>query len=252
MFHKINLDISNMNPEILTKPLGLEHPSVKKVLEIAEEIMNKNKVLNVDNLYNLTKKRLKIPKRGLFSIIQFLLDKKILIEGSKFSKETIFLNKLRYNIYRFIERTGGSHFSLIRKNVIADHSDNLGSSGQLIWHLEMLLKFRYIKKIKVGNYSVFLPFEMDEELGKINFLIKDRINRKILNLLIEQESSKQSEVYKQINENRENVYYRINNLIEYNIIIVKEEFDNSLSLNPNQKNLIVKVLKKNLIHKIKV
>ncbi|NVM37135.1 MAG: hypothetical protein HWN81_16170 [Candidatus Lokiarchaeota archaeon] len=233
-----------MKPNIITKTLGLEHPSVKKVLEIAEEIMNKNKVLNVENLYNLAKKRLKIPKRGLLSIIHFLLNKKILIEGSKFSKETLFSNKLRYNIYQFIKTTGGSHFSLIRKNVIADHSDNLGSSGQLIWHLEMLLKFRYIKKVKVGNYSVFLPFEMDEELGTINFLLKDKINRKILNILIEQESIKESDVYKLINEKRENVYYRINNLIEHNLIIVKEEFDNFVYLNPNQKNKIIQISKR--------
>ncbi len=233
-----------MKPKIITKSLGLDHPSVKKVLEIAEDIMNKNKVLNVENLYNLAKKRLKIPKRGLLSIIHFLLNKKILIEGSKFSKEMLFSNKLRYTIYRFIKTTGGSHFSLIRKNVIADHSDNLGSSGQLIWHLEMLLKFRYIKKVKVGNYSVFLPFEMDEDLGKINFLLKDRINRKILNILIEQESIKQSEVYKLINEKRENVYYRINNLIEHNTIIVKEEFDNYVYLNRNQKNKIIQISKR--------
>ncbi len=233
-----------MKPKVITKTLGLEHPSVKKVLEIAEEILNKNKVLNVENLYNLAKKRLKIPKRGLLSIIHFLLNKKILIEGSKFSKETLFSNRLRYNIFRFIKRTGGSHFSMIRKNVIADHPDNSGSSGQLIWHLEMLLKFRYIKKVKIGNFSVFLPFEMDEELGKINFLQKDKINRKILNTLIEKESIKQSEIYKQINEKRENVYYRINNLIEHKLIIVKEEFDNFVYLNPNQKNKIIQISKR--------
>ena len=242
-----------MKPKIITQTLGLEHPSVKMVLEIAEEIMKKNKVLNIENLYNLAKKRLKIPKKGLLSIIHFLLNKKIIIEGSKFSKETVFLNKLRYNIYRYIKRTGGSHFSMIRRDLLAVHSNNSGSSGQLVWHLEMLLKFSYIKKIKVGNYSVFLPFEMDEELGKINFLLKDIINRKILNIMIEQESIKQSEVYKQINENRENVYYRINNLIDYNIIIVKEEFDKVICLNPNQKKIIGQMLKNNnSIHKIEV
>ncbi len=232
-----------MKIQILAKPIGLEHPSVKRVLEIAEEIMNKNKILNIENLYNLAKKQLKIPKSGLISIIQFLINKKILIEGSKFSKETVLSNRLRYNIFRFIKNNGAVHYSLIRKILKDDQTNNLVGSGQLVWHLEMLLKFEYIKKIKVGNYSVFLPFEMDKEMGVLYFLIRDKINRKIVKLLIEQESIKKSEVYKQINENRENVYYRINNLIAHNLLLVKEELDNFIYINPNMKDLIIHILK---------
>ena len=70
-----------MKTEFFFEPIGEDHPSVKKVLEIAEEIMSKNKVLNVENLYNIAKKRLKLPRNGLLSIIQFLINKKLLIEG---------------------------------------------------------------------------------------------------------------------------------------------------------------------------
>ncbi|MFX0136039.1 MAG: hypothetical protein ACFFDN_20530 [Candidatus Hodarchaeota archaeon] len=233
-----------MKIQILAKPIGLEHPSVKRVLEIADEIMNQNKILNIENLYNLAKKELKIPKSGLISIIHFLINKKILIEGSKFSKETVLSHRLRYNIFRFIKNNGAVHYSLIRKILKDDQTGNIVSSGQLVWHLEMLLKFEYIKKIKVGNYSVFLPFEMDKERGVLYFLIRDKINRKIVKLLIEQESIKKSEVYKQINENRENVYYRINNLIAHNLLLIKEELDNLIYINPNIKNIIIKILKK--------
>jgi len=232
-----------MKIQILAMPIGLEHPSVKRVLEIAEEIMNKNKILNIENLYNLAKKQLKIPKSGLIAIIHFLINKKILIEGSKFSKETVLSNRLRYNIFRFIKKNGAVHYSLIRKILKDDQTDNVVSSGQLVWHLEMLLKFEYIKKIKVGNYSVFLPFEMDKEMGVLYFLIRDKINRKIVKLLIEQESIKKSEIYKQINENRENVYYRINNLITHNLLLIKEELDNFIYINPNMKDLIIHILK---------
>ena len=241
--YRIKEVISNMKTQILAKPFGLKHPSVKRVLEIAEEIMNKNKILNLENLYNLAKKQLKIPKSGLISIIHFLINKKILIEGSKFSKETVLSNKLRYNIFRFIKNNGAVHYSLIRKILKDDQTGNVVSSGQLVWHLEMLLKFEYIKKIKVGNYSVFLPLEMDKEMGVIYFLIRDKINRKIVNLLIEQESIRKSEIYKLINEKREYVYYRINNLLEHNILLVKEELDNLIYINPNKEDLIIHVLK---------
>lgn len=236
--------ISFMKTEIITQPIGLEHPSVKSVLEIAEEIMNQNKILNVENLYNLAKKRLKLPRRGLLSIIHFLINKKILIEGSKFSKETVLSNRFRYNILRFLRRNFSAHFSMIRKMVVINESGNLGSSGQLIWHLEMLLKFNHIKKIKVGNYTVFLPYEMDQELGIFYFLLHGKINKKIIDLLIERESVKKSEIYKEINEKRENVYYRIKNLIEHNLLIVKKELDNKVFIYPSKREIVKQILKK--------
>ena len=80
----IRLIISNMKPQILTKEIGLEHPTVKRVIEIAEGILSENKVLNIETLYNVAKKSSKIPKNGLLFIIQLLITKKILIADSKF------------------------------------------------------------------------------------------------------------------------------------------------------------------------
>ena len=57
--------------------ISLEHPTVKKVIKIAEDIVNENKILNIDTLYYRAKRSLKIPRRGLNTIIQYLLNKKI-------------------------------------------------------------------------------------------------------------------------------------------------------------------------------
>ncbi|GAH20078.1 unnamed protein product, partial [marine sediment metagenome] len=57
--------------------IGLEHPSVKQVVEIAEEILDENKVLSIDTLYYRAKKRLKLSRKGLNAIIQFLTNNKI-------------------------------------------------------------------------------------------------------------------------------------------------------------------------------
>ncbi|GAH04445.1 unnamed protein product, partial [marine sediment metagenome] len=119
-----------MKIQIISGPIGVDHPSVKRVLEIAEEIMRKNKILNIENLYNLAKKRLKIPRNGLLSIIQILINKKILIEGSKFSKETVLSNHIRNGIYNYIRIHPGVHFSILRKKALPEEK---GSSGQLVW-----------------------------------------------------------------------------------------------------------------------
>ena len=228
-----------MKPQILTKAIGLENPTVKRVIEIAEEIFSKNKVLNVETLYNVAKRRLKIPRNGLLVIIQFLINKKILIEGSKFSKETVLSNFVRNRIYSYIIMNPGVHFSILRKKAL---SEEVGSSGQLVWHLEMLLKFNYINKIKVGHYTVFLPYELDENVGRILFILRDRINNKIIHLLIENETFIKSDIYKEIDEKRENVYYRINNLLEHGIITINQDLDKEMCINNDLKEDIINIL----------
>ncbi|MFX1278967.1 MAG: hypothetical protein ACFFA3_06080 [Promethearchaeota archaeon] len=228
-----------MKTEIYSKPIGEDHPNVKKVLEIAEEIMNKNKVLNIENLYNIAKKRLKLPRNGLLSIIQFLINKKLLIEGSKFSKETVLSNQIRKRILDYIFLNPGVHFSDLRKAALPEE---MGSSGQLVWHLEMLLKFNYIHKIKVGNYTVFLPINIDGNSGEIYFLLRDKINYKIFNLLNKQNSVIRPDIYKEINEKREDVYYRINNLLEFELLVVHPTSEKEIIINPNIKGRISDIL----------
>lgn len=235
----IQLVTSIMETKILSKSIGLEHPNVKRVIEIAEEIMSKNKVLNIETLYNVAKKSLKLPRNGLLFIIQFLINKKILIEGSKFSRETVLSNPTRRGLYSYIRANPGAHFSILRRNALSDES---GSSGQLVWHLEMLLNFNYIYKVKVGNYTVFLPIEMEIELGIINFLLRDKINRKIVDLLKTQSSIKNSEVFKYINEKREQVNYRLKNLIDYNLLCFKEDLSKEVYLNPDKQEDVINIL----------
>jgi predicted transcriptional regulator len=228
-----------MRTQIISGTLGEDHPSVKRVLEIAEDIMRKNKILNVENLYNLAKKQLKIPRNGLLSIIQFLINKKILIDGSKFSKESVLSNHIRNGIYNYIRLNPGVHFSMLRKKALPEEK---GSSGQLVWHLEMLLKFSYIKKIKVGNYTVFLPFGLSEDVGRVLFLLRDRINYKLIKLLTEEKNVFKSEIYKEIDEKREDVYYRINNLINHDLVTFSETSDQYLCIKLNVKEIIAEAM----------
>jgi predicted transcriptional regulator len=239
---KIEKNWDIMKEKIIAPPLSLENPNVQHIIAIAEDMMNQNKTLTIERLYNVSKKVLKIPRSGLISIIHFLINNHVLLEGSKFSRETVLENYLRKNILEYIQLNGCAHFSILRNEVISERDGNLGSSGQLVWHLEMLMKFNYIKKIKVGNYTVFLPIEMEVELGIINFLLKDEINRKIINLLTKQDSIKSSEIFKLIDENRGKVNYRLNNLNDYELICFKEDSSKEVYLNPDKKEDVNRIL----------
>ena len=230
--------MSNSN---LALSLTLNHPSVQSVIEIAKEVINNNNVLDTELLYTLAKRRLKFPRKGLLSIIQLLINKKVLVEGSKYTRDEILNNRYRFNLYNFLTSYLGAHFSTIRKQIITENSSTLGSSGQLIWHLEMLIKFNYIRKIKIKNYTVFLPYEIGDEIGLLHFVLRDEIYLKIIQLLISNEKLKKSEVHKLVDAKRETIYYRINNLIEFNIIELSGD-DKVLILNSSKKDDIISII----------
>ena len=104
------------------------------------------KILNINSLYYKAKKRLKIPRKGLKIIIQLLLNNKILVDRSRHIKKTVLSNYIRKRIYNFLQNNLGTHFSLLKRYFSS--KDKLKSPGELIWHLDMLIRFNYIKKIK--------------------------------------------------------------------------------------------------------
>ncbi|MCJ7651367.1 MAG: hypothetical protein MUP85_22390, partial [Candidatus Lokiarchaeota archaeon] len=51
-----------------------------------------------------------------------------------------------------------------------------------------------------------------------------------------------SEIYKKMQEKRENVYYRINNLINHGIITLNQDLENEMCINYDIKEVIVNIL----------
>jgi predicted transcriptional regulator len=222
----------------------LEDPSFQGVLEIAKGIIDKNKVLSTELLYSIAKKKLNIPRKGLLSIIQTLLNRKILVEGSKYTKDTVMKNPFRRMLYDFIKENKGTHFSLIRKQINFDDKGKIASPGRLIWHLEMLLKFNFIKKVKYKNYTLFLPLNIGEEEGIFHFLLRDEINLKIIKKVFELELIRGADLYKEIHEKRELVYYRVKNLIDHELLSIEEENNENVIINLKSCNLLKKILPK--------
>ena len=222
---------------------GLNEPHVRKVLNIAEEIMHSGKTLDVDHLCNVTKRELKLSGRKTLEIIDFLLGNHILIEGTRFSRDEILENTYRAQIWRLIKTFGGVHFSFIKKQVFFELSDTPGSPGQLLWHLGLLLRFKYVKRCKAKNYTIFMPATMDEEMGIVCFLLNDTRNLKIMNLLIQQPIIRKADIYDDTVEDRDAVRYRINNLKDFGLIEINKINQNELQLREDKRDIVVKALK---------
>ena len=228
--------------------LGLDHPSVQQVIQIALELTKEHKIINTELLYNRAKKELKIPRQGLNTIIQMLLIRKILINGSRFIKKTVLKNEIRYSIYWLVKSNIGVHFSFIKKEISQQKMSEMGV-GHLIWHLEKLIEFNLIKKVRVKNCTIFLPVEISDDKGILYFIMRDNLNRRIVKFLLEHESVNKADIYKYLNIKREKMYYRIKNLIKSEIISYIAEDEKNLSINLSKKDLIMEVVDNILYYK---
>jgi len=245
----INVNYSNpksfyiafmVNEKSYPLSLGLEHPSVQQVIQIALELTEEHKVINSELLYNKAKRILKIPGKGLKTIIQMLLNRKILVDGSRFTRETVLRNDFRYKVYKLIKTNIGAHFSFL-KNEVSNLKEGEMGVGHLIWHLEKLLEFNLIKRVKVKNCTIFLPVEIDDDIGVLHFFLRDDLNRKIVEFLLYNENVNKADIYKELNTKREKTYYHINKLIESELLSSNAE-DGIVFLNSSKKDLIIEVI----------
>ena len=148
--------------------------------------------------------------------------------------------------YHLIETYLGAHFSFLKKKLSQFKGDEIGT-GCLTWHLDKLISFNLIKKVKIKNYLIFLPIEISDEEGILYFILRNNLNRLIVNLLLEREAMYKAEFYKELHFNRAKLYYDIKNLIELGIISPLFDNENVVCINLDKLDSIKEVIL-NILH----
>ncbi len=225
------------------KDLHLNHPTIKRIFAIAQEINEKNLSLDVDSLYRTAKRELKIPRKSLLRIVNYLFNNKMLIRKPNITTKTVLINPNRKRVYDFIRQNIGASFSFIKKNSVLGIENSEISNGQIVWHLKMLLHFEFIKKIKIDNSSIFIPKEIKDDVGILHFFLRDALNRKIILFIIKNNNnSLLPEIFNILELDNFKVIDRANLLIDNEILLFDKE-STMLSLNPKKKDKLLEVLK---------
>ena len=97
-------------------------------------------------------------RQGITEIVKSLVQRNVIVEGSKLTREEILLNAKRSQIYNYIVENPGVYYYNIMKKL------NM-SSHVVIWHLNILVEFNYIGKTTIDNHDLY--FEINEDLDKV-------------------------------------------------------------------------------------
>ena len=183
--------------------------SILDIIDFLIYYLRKNETLNRD----------KIEK-----ILKTLIEKNLIIPGTKLVKENIFDNPKRKEIYEYIYINPGCNINDIM-NIL-----QIGSN-QVLWHLKFLIKFQFIREVDFDNQKTFFKFQLNEYYDKLFYYLRNERIIKILKLLkSSNEGINPTKISKLLKMHYYTLKKYLNVLSRLNLILLDDD-ENSYNLN---------------------
>ena len=190
------------------------------VLEVINEYLDKNRHFSINDILpfitsRFAKSGINLNINGIRTILRLLVEKNIIVEGSKLTKDDILSNINRNKIYNYICENPGIHFNKIVSSL------NL-NIPVVEWHLNMLIKFMYIEKEKIDNLDTYFNINVKSEDRMLIFLTSNDNYRRVIDFIREnQEGTSKHQISEQLNMHSTTVNKYIDRLLEYRILTKK-------------------------------
>jgi len=187
------------------------------VVEAIQGYLKNNRVLNMEKIIpylndKLRKSKTNISNGGLQKILISLVKKSIIIEGTTFIKKDVLKISKRKDIYDYIKENPGSYLNKIANKL------NI-SNIVVFYHLNILAKFNFIKKMNIDNHEVY--FDLNVNLRDTNklYLTSKEKSKKIINYLkINNFGISKTKLSRDLKIHYSTLKKYINSLVEFNII----------------------------------
>ena len=143
------------------------------VLDVVHEYLDKNRYLTTDKVIpfissRFSKGSVNINTNGIVEILESLVKKNHILEGSKLSKEHVLRNANRKSIFNIIKDYPGTYLSRIAKDL------NL-KKPIAEWHLSTLLKFKCVKKVKINGHEAYFEEKFEHEKPELlHFMLREK------------------------------------------------------------------------------
>ena len=211
-----------MSNELLYKTLNNISEEQILVLNIIQEYLNKNRTFNKIEIVpfinaKIAKKKINISYNGICEILKSLVEKNIIVEGSKLIKYDILSNLSRKKIYEFITKNPGVHFNKLVKSL------NI-SVFSVEWHLNILLKFNLIRKVKIENFDAYFDSKLPSKNDEILHIISREKCKEIIQYIVKQNNEGYSKNYlsKELKIHFNTISKYIEKLEEFGLLLKKE------------------------------
>lgn len=151
------------------------------VLNVVQEYLDKNRNFNMNRILPFINARFRnttinVNNEGISRILKSLLEKKLILEGSKLTKFEILSIPKRKRIFEFVLKNPGTYHREIAQELrFANHV--------ITWHLKMLVKFNFIKKTPIENKEIYYHYDLDFKYAIRYYYLRHKKIKIIINYL---------------------------------------------------------------------
>ena len=152
------------------------------VLDLVQEYIEEHQFFNASAIIpfissRFAKTSINISDQGIKSILQSLVKKNLIVDGSRLTRDRVLTNKNRKKIYDYILNNPGTYFyEIVKKTKL--------NIPVVEWHINILLNFNFIIKRKIGNQEVYFEIKYNQELDEtVHFIRKDK-SKKIIKFFL--------------------------------------------------------------------
>lgn len=196
------------------------------VLSVIQEFLDQNRPFEeatvVPYIQNkCTRSSINLSKQGIKMILQDLIRKYYVVQGSKLSREKILKNQNRRKIFNLIKNQPGIYFNrLVRRTKFANHV--------VSWHLNVLIKFNCVNKNTIGNHEVYYLSNVKFSNVKKHFYLSKRKGKEIIQYFNAHlgEGITKSRLERELNTHYNTVSKYVDNFFELKIL-KQENLENS-------------------------
>ncbi len=196
----------------------------KIVLNVVREYLDRNRYFNMKKILPFINSRFKmssinINNDGIHAILKSLVKKKLIVEGSKLTRDDILKFQKKKILYNFIKKNPGIYFNKIVKELKMN-------PHVVMWHLDILAEFNYIKKAVFRKHEIYFDSSIEFEDVKTNFFNFKEQSKKIMDYLKQTSTgTTKSQLSIDLGMHPYTITKYLHSLQEFNIVI-KENLSN--------------------------
>ena len=192
----------------------------KLVLDVIQDYLDKNRYFNSEKIIPFISSRfaktdININDDGIKAVLKSLVKKNLIVERSKLTKDDILINSNRKDIYVHIKKNPGIYFNKI--------VNKLGLTIPVVeWHLDILLKFNFIRKEKIDNFDAYFEISMDDKnLQLIHLISRDKCKEIIEFFANNNEGYTKNQVYTELGMHPNTIKKYIDKFYEFDLLYKK-------------------------------
>ena len=208
------MNILNIMPVEITEYENL-------ILTLVQDYLNQNKYFNMRKVISFINAKLRtysvdLNYRAIEEILRSLTKKKLIDEGTRFTRLDVLNNQKRKQIYNFILKNPGVYFNTIVRSLKLN-------KPVIVWHINMLARFDFIKREEFENHEIFFDSRLSAMNRKFRYFTSKEESKKNLEYLRENDYGiTKTHLSMNLGMHHNTITKYLNKFEDFNIIIKKK------------------------------